>query len=282
MLFAVAAIGLKLTSKYCIDIWRTCFVSNITTAILFQPLWWLSTDWPVWHLWWQPAIVAGVYILGQVLTLVSLTRGEISVSAPVLGLKIIFVPIFLWTLSVSTLPATIWAACSLATLAVVLLNYTTESGNRKNIAFSATTAALGAASFALFDVCVQSWSPHWAGGGFLPAIFVFATLFTLALIPMFDARLREIPAAAWPPLWVGSIFIAIQALAIVVSVAFWQQAASTNVVYSTRGLWSLGLIALVGQRFGIPDKGLSRRVFAVRLSGALLLMVAIGMLVSDV
>lgn len=279
ILFAFAAVSLRVTAKEKIGIWRVSFVSNVVTALAFQPYWFLCESLPPLNVWWQPFLVALLFIAGQVLTLLALTKGEISVAAPVLGLKIVFVPFFIWLLRVGELPVQIWSSCFMSAIALMLLNFSDGASNRRMFLYSATTAAAGAGAFAMFDVCVQIWSPVWGQGGFLPVMFIMSTVLSLAMIPAFEARLRLLPARAWPSLLAGSLFFALQALAIVGSVAFWGKAAPANVVYSTRGVWSLVLIALAGSWLGVQEAGLSPRVFVVRLLGALLLLVAIVLLV---
>lgn len=278
ILFAFATLSLKKSSHSGIDIWRINFVSNLVTAILFQPFWIGTTSLPPVSLWWQPAVVATLYIVGQVLTLLSITKGEVSIAAPVLGLKLIFVPLFIAFIGAGVLPAAIWPACLLACLGVALLNYSRYSTSDRKLLYSVGAAAAGAGAFAMFDVCVQLWSPTWTGGGFLPLMFIGSTLLSTSFILGFDAPLRNVPPNARLALLGVGCFFALQALAIVASVAFWQQAAEANVVYSTRGMWSILLVAWLGKRLGIGDAGLDGRTLAVRVLGAIVLLAAIGVL----
>lgn len=278
ILFAFATLCLKGSTRYGIDTWRINFVSNLITAIAFQPFWLACTSLPPISQWWQPAVVAGLYIVGQVLTLLSITKGEVSIAAPVLGLKLIFVPLFIAAIGAGSLPSAIWPACLLACLGVALLNYSKNPNAERKLLYSVGAAAAGAGAFAMFDVCVQLWSPLWTGGGFLPLMFIGSTVLSLTFIPGFAEPLRTIRGRSrWLLLGVG-FFFAVQALAIVASVAFWQQAAQANVVYSTRGMWSLLLVAGLGARLGLADTSLDPRTLAVRILGAAILLAAIVVL----
>ncbi len=278
MVFGCAAILMKRTAEWRIDIWRISFVSNLATGVAFQLFLFEVQGPPAWELLWQPAIVAVLFMLGQICTLVSLTEGEISIAAPVLGLKLLFVPFFLWGLGIAILPAGMWVACIVATLAVALLNFTDRIEHRERAWFSLGFAAAGAAAYAMFDVCIQQWVPQWPQGGFLPVMFLMSMALSLALIPLFKSGLAAIPRPAWPWLGGAASLFAVQSLGIVCAIAWYQNAAAANVIYSSRGLWSLGLLAVVGHHLGVRESGLSPRVFAVRLFGALLLMAAIGCL----
>lgn len=280
IVFAGAALLMKRTTRWDIDIWRVSFASNLVSTLAFQPFWLLSSgELPAWGLWWQPLVVSLLYVAGQVLTLTSLAQGEISVAAPVLGLKIVFVPIFLWLLGAGLLPVSTWVACLGATFAVMLLNVSDNAGGHGKVVFSIVTATCGAAAFAMFDVCVQLWSPTWGRGAFLPVMMGMNALLSLGLIPFFKAPLRTIPRTAWPTLLGAAGLIAVQAVAIVASVAFWERVAVSNVVYSSRGLWSLVAVWLLGRYLGASDTGLTPRVVLFRASGAMLLSASIAVLV---
>jgi drug/metabolite transporter (DMT)-like permease len=279
ILFACAALLIKRSGNWRIDIWRVSFLCNVVTGLAFQPFLLFRDQAIQWSLWWQPLIVALLYVLGQVLTLTALARGEISVAAPVLGLKIIFVPLFLWLIAAGLLPTSTWLACLGATLGVVLLNASDGSTGRGRVGFSILTAGAGAAAFALFDVCVQLWSAPWGPETFLPVMFIMATTISLILIPFFQGSLRSIPTEAWPTLLGGATFFALQALAIVCSVAYWEQVAVSNVVYSSRGLWSLAFVWLLGKQLHASDTGLTPRVAVLRGCGAGLLLLSIVALV---
>ncbi len=278
ILFSVATLALRVAAKAKVDIWRTNFVSNLVTAVSFQPFWFFAGPLPPIEIWWQPAVVATLYIVGQVLTLLSLTKGEVSIAAPVLGVKLLFVPLFIAFLGIEKLPQSIWLACVLAAVAVALLNYSSGRTSRASLVYSVGAAAAGAGAFAMFDVCVQMWSDAWGNGGFLPVMFIMSTLLSLCFIPLFEKSLFELRGSARLAVWGAGIFFALQALAIVASVAFWQKAAAANVVYSTRGLWSLLAIAIAGSALGIGDASLDRRTLRVRTIGALVMMTAIGVL----
>jgi hypothetical protein len=62
---------------------------------------------------------------------------------------------------------------------------------------------------------------------------------------------------------------------LVSSIAIYRHAPVANVLYSSRGLWSVLVIWLAGRWLGSSEGRHSRRVFAWRLAGALLLTAAI-------
>lgn len=278
ILFALGALLMKGSARWPVDVWRTTFVSNLTTAAMFGPLLVLEGRIPSWGDLWQPLTVGALFVVGQVTALVALTKGEVSVATPVLGLKIVMVAAFSRLLIGRSLPSQIWTASLLATLGVVLLNITPRRSARGSITLSVGCALVAAAAFGLFDVCVQMWSPNWGLGTFLPLAFAGSALLSLAFVPLFSEPLVRIPRPAWPWLGGGCLLIAVQSFAIVCTVAQWGNATVVNIVYSTRGLWGVVLVWLIGPMLGVHDATLTRLALTCRLFGAALLMLAVLLL----
>ena len=59
---------------------------------------------------WQPAIVGGLFIAGQLFTFLAVHRGDVSIAAPVLGIKVLIVPAATPLFVEHTLPARVWIA----------------------------------------------------------------------------------------------------------------------------------------------------------------------------
>src|SRR5690606_27795286 len=112
------------------------------------------------------------------------------------------------------LPPDIWAAAGLATLGVMLLS-ANRGAKHHHVAFSIGTAFAGATSFALFDICVQSWASPWGVGRFLPITFGMAAVLSLAMLPLLEGKLSAVPRLAWPWVAGGGALIALQSLLIV-------------------------------------------------------------------
>lgn len=282
ILFAFATLCLKAAAALRIDIWRVNFASNLVTALSFQPFWFGAAAVAPIAWWWQPAVVAVLYIVGQVLTLLSITRGDVSIAAPVLGLKLIFVPLFIAVIGAGALPTMIWPACTVACIGVAVLNWSPAADSRGGKLYSVATAASGAAAFALFDVCVQLWSSSFPGNGFLPLMFIGSTILSLSFCFGFEQPLRSLNRRQAAVLFGVGFFFAVQALAIVASVAFWHKAAEANVVYSTRGLWSLLVVAWLGAKYKLPGATMDRKTLGTRCIGAVLLLLAIVLLLVEI
>ncbi len=278
LIYVAGALLAKRSAELGVGVWRTAFISNLVSAALFALLLPFGSTFRG-DLLWQPALVAVFYLLGQLLNFLALQHGDVSVATPVMGLKIIFVAVFTTLLLASGVSLKLWAAAGLSSLAIALLNRT-DGAPRHNVGRTILYAGGSAAMFAIFDVLVQKWSPAWGLGRFLPVMLGFAALFSLLFVPFFHAPLREVPRAAWPWLLGASLFIGLQSLIFVSTLARFGGATTANVLYSSRGLWSVVAVWAIGHWFGNREQQLGARVLRWRLAGAGLMLAAIILVLS--
>lgn len=272
----MSALVIKRASELGVGVWRTAFVANLVGALIFQPLWLLGGNLPA-DLWWQPLVVGVLFTVGQWLSFTAIDRGDVSIVAPVLGLKILLVAIIVTVFAGERLRWQLWAAAVLASLGIALLNQSGGRAAHHNVGRTIITAGLSAAVFAVFDVLVQQWSPAWGLGRFIPLVMGVSGVLSIAFVPRFRAPLSAIPRGAWPWLLIGSALLGVQSIMFVSTVAHWGQAAPANVLYSSRGLWTVLLVWAFGHWVKSREQHLGRRVLTWRLAGAFLMMSAIVM-----
>ncbi len=265
---------IKRASDLRVGVWRTAFVCNVVAALVFLAL--LPFEGRVlWDRLWEPALVALLFAGGQVLTFLALERGDVSVVTPAMGSKTIMVAWFSTLLLGVRLPWQLWLSAVMSFVAIALLSRQGRVEVRAGLARMIALSLLAAACYALFDVLVQKWSPAWGAPRFLPVMFGFCALFSLAFIPLFKEPLRAIPKAAWPWLLGGSLLVGLQAMSLVTALAVFGDATAMNVIYSARGLWSVAAVWLVGHWFHNREQHLEPRVLVWRLVGAAMMTGAI-------
>src|SRR6185503_11477207 len=93
LLYVFGALLVKRSGDFGVGVWRTAFISNLTSAMIFQLLLPLGGPFHPERLW-QPALLGAVFLVAQLLNYLALERGDVSVATPVLGLKIILVALF--------------------------------------------------------------------------------------------------------------------------------------------------------------------------------------------
>ncbi len=276
IVYAAAVLLVKRAAELGAGVWRTAFVATMTVAVAFQPLLLLGGTWRP-DLWWQPVVAAACFVAGQWFTFLSLETGDVSVATPVLGIKILLVAVLATLLAGEVLRWQLWVAAVLATAAVALLNRRSGSGEHHAVGRTIVLAAIAALAYALFDVLVQKWSPAWGVGRFLPATLIASGVFAFVFVARFRAPLSALPRAAWPWLIGAVLALALQSLLFVTSIAKWGQVAAANVMFSSRGLWSVLFVWLVGHWVKSREQQLGAGVLGGRLAGATLMLSAIAL-----
>jgi hypothetical protein len=75
--------------------------------------------------------------------------------------------------------------------------------------------------------------------------------------------------------------LALQGLMFITSISIYRHATVANVLYSSRGLWSVVAVWGIGHWFSNREQHLGARVLVWRFVGAILLMAAIVMVLLD-
>ena len=165
----------------------TLFFSNVFSAFLFAPMWFLGGTIQPAGLFYQPGIIASLFFLGLTFTFLAIERGDVSIATPVLGVKVVLVAVLVTLITKTQLGISVWCGAFLAMLGIVLIQWTGQA-KRSRMWFTIAFALLAASSFATFDVLVQTWAPSWGTGRFLPIVYAMVGMASLALLPWVNWR----------------------------------------------------------------------------------------------
>jgi drug/metabolite transporter (DMT)-like permease len=268
-LYALATIFLKRALQDGTGSWRVTFVSNMVMALGYQVCWLVHKQPFSGICAFHAALAACAFFSGQVFTFLALKRGDVSLATPILGTKVIWVAAFSVLLIGRALPPLIWVAVFLTALGTAVLGC--QPGRHPSrVALSIGTALATSCSFGLTDVLVMKYAPAWGFGSFIPTMFAVVGLLSLGFLPILDGK-------GWAPVWLGtgSAILAVQALGMAFAISTFGHVTTVNIAYSSRGLWSVVLIWLVGHWFGNTERDQGSRTMLLRLAGAALLVTAI-------
>ncbi len=272
--YTVAALMLKRATEDGTGPWRVTFMVNWVAALAFFP-WILQGGepfeiWPVFL-----AILTGVtFFIGQIFTFLALSRGDVSLTTPIMGTKVVFVAILGALFAGETLTPSLWAASLLTCVATALLGGEMKS-NAQRLIPSLLFGITAALAYAACDIMQQRWVKLLGFGHFAPVMFATIGILALGLIPFFPAPLHTVPRQSLVWGLAGGSLIAIQATGIAFSIAFFKEVTLTNVLYTTRGIWSVILVWAIGSWFGNTEKSVGTSVMLRRLLGAILLLGAV-------
>jgi drug/metabolite transporter (DMT)-like permease len=178
------------------------------------------------------------------------------------------------------------AGAVLSSLAVALLSLSPGllHGKKEGAALDRSAAGwalLAAFFFGLTDIIVQRFAKMLGVGWFQPLMFATLVLLTpLLFLPEILRRKNRpalLPGPARAGALGGSVVIGFQTSLVVFVIGFFGHATATNVVYATRGLWAILLEGALGGGSAYHDK----RVLAVRLTGAALLLASVALAVGS-
>lgn len=274
--YVVGALTVKRAGAFGVGVWRVNFVANWVMFLVFVPWWFWQGG--VIHPpgdYWQPALTALCFLGGQIFIFLAIHHGDVSVTTPVMGSKVLIVALFSSLLRVGEVPLQWWLGAALSASAVVLLHAGEKHGVRRHVGRTVLLALLSAVSYGLGDVLLQKWVPAWGSGNFFPPMFLLVGLYSFAFVPFFSGPLHHLPGAAWRWIGLGALLLALNNAGIVLTVGIWGDATAVNIVYSVRGLASVVLVWAIGHWFASTEQHLDRKVLRFRLVGAALMVAAI-------
>lgn len=276
LLYAAAALCLKIALGRGVTTWSVLFYSNVVMGFLFVPVALFGSS--GWHFAAAPlAVVAGLlFFLGQIGTFRSLQSGDVSIATPALAAKVVFVALLSLPLPANRPDPDLWLAVVLTMAGILLLH--SGPHHAASRPWPTLLWALSAAfCFAAADVVVQVGAPAAGFTLFMPVMFGTVLLLSLPLLGPQMARAQRRDAQPGASRWmaVGVVVLGLQAVSMGTAIGIFGDAAGANVVYASRGLWSLLLLALVAQRLGLADAVFDRRTLARRAAGGLLILAAV-------
>ncbi len=224
-----------------------CFhINNWTSTLAFLPLAFFETQPVHWQQWYVPVGLGVLFFIGGWFTFIAMQRGDVSLVTPVLGSKVVFVALGASIFITDSMKPLMWVAAIITTGGIFPMSasdFKTPKGAR--LAGPVVMALISAALYAFADVFLQKCAPAFGPKTFL-AILAGTTgvlsLFAMTLLP----NRPPIPwnrATQWS--LGGSTLIAAQSMTLGLSLAYFNDAVGVNVVYATRGMWSLAVVALL-------------------------------------
>lgn len=272
--YTVAALFMRQASQAGVGPWRTAFASNLAMAVLYAPLLFWA-EFPDSAMFWVRALTAGAtFFLGQLFTFLAIHRGDVSVATPLMGTKVVFVAVISVAIYGMPLEWTLWAGAILCTVSVLLMRGDTAV-ERARLLPAIGFGLMSAFFYALTDVWVGRWAPLDGFALFVPVMFGSLSLWSLLLIPRFKAPFRTLPWSARKALLIGAVLMAVQALSMAWALASSGDPTTANILYSTRGIWSVALVWFAGHWFANEERQVGGAVILRRLAGALLLLLAV-------
>ena len=255
---------------------RTVILSNLILSVCFIPHFFLSPGWPTLKEWITGAGLGAIFLLAQALLFRALRAGDASMVSPLMGIKSILVAFFIVILGFSHQPLSTntWIAAGLTAVAVGLIGWPAKNSGRASVK-GILLALASAASFSLLDSMVPHFSHQTDPIRMLFCIFGSLGILTLTLLPWKEEALfsRQSKGDQWA--WSSGMLIALQAVLMSTAIACYRVPTEVNIFYSSRGLWTVLVVAWLGSRIGLTEGTLTSWTKGRRVLGSILLGVCI-------
>ena len=249
------------------------------STLLLAPFAALQTGSLPLHLWHQPLMASLCFSGGMLFFILALRVGDLSLVAPVSGVKPVLNALLVAGLLGTPVPPLTWIACALTAVALLILK-TPNRTTKHSFLLTFTVTLLSALCFALCDTCFQQWASAWGVFRFAFFTFSIASVAALALIPKFEMPWGKLPLRARSFLLASSLCFALPSLCMGLALGRYGHAPEVNVVYSSRALLSILAVRFLGPLIGSIEHSAGKTIFLRRLVGALILLSAIALILA--
>lgn len=255
---------------------RTFYITNLLAALVqFIPIAFVDTPMPGMELLKIPIFCGFLYFIGQLALFVSMRIGDVTVQIPMLGIKVVFVALFLVWITGVELQTKIMVASFITTAAVFIMGMSSVKFSRKML-YTIVLVLIANAAFAFSDCLIQINMSKVGTLWFMFFMYNTTMLFSFFVIPFFRAPLRAIPKAAWKWTLAGAAIMSLQAFILVFAMGWFKIAAAANIIYATRGVWSIVIIWFAGKFIGNDERSIGANMMLKRLAGASLMLIAVA------
>ena len=276
LVYALSALYIKQATVEGGGLWRVNFLINWGQAVFMAPLLLLGhgplDPIALWHI----LLTSLLFFAGQVSVFVALRFGDVSIVTPVMGLKVVMVAAMVTAFAHEKLPPIWWVAAAISTAATFLLGSGKRSANGSLLP-ALLGGAIAAAAFSGVDVCFQMWADRMGVWRFSACVCIAMGLWSLALLPFLEGPWWRLPKSAQRAFWPGLAATIGQIVLMAYCVVQLKGAAWSNLLYSSRGVWSIVLVWFAGPAFGNSERDAGADAMVRRLAGAVLMLAAIAL-----
>lgn len=280
VLYTLGTMCLKRSTNDGVGPWRTTFFCNFALFLVAQPFWFFGEPLESWTQLLMPFLISVTFFSGQLLGFLAIHKGDVSLVTPLMGTKPVFVALLVSVLLAETLTVSVWLGAVLSAVAIVLMRGQSPAEKRRVLP-SIVLGLLCSLCYAMNDVLTQRFGAVLGFEKLVASTYSFCMLWSLSLFPLFKSPISLISRQAWGWLAGGSGLMAAQALAMAYVLSVYGRATAVNVLYSSRGIWSVVLVWFIGHWFSNRERALGTGVMGRRLAGSMLLLVAIIVVVAE-
>lgn len=274
MIYTVGSLLMKQALNSNVGAMRVLFLNHWIFFLFMIPAYLTGAGQEDWSLLWAPLLTGVFSAIGALLSILAVKYGDFSVATPLLGMKVLMVAA-LSAVAGQAVPLSWWVAGILAMVAIFLLGRKPgQSGKSPWLTIGLTAGSC--ASFAAFDWLFGQYAKDF---GFFQYTFwmqVVVVVSSFALIPFFSAPLRQLPKRVYTWVVPSMALMSLQFYLFTWSISEVGDATAANILYASRGMWSVVFVMFIGHWFDIHEAKAGLAVMLERLVGSGLMLAAIA------
>lgn len=275
LIYAFSAMCMKKALAEGYGVMRITFLANIASIAVFSLLLFQDNQILDHSRIWAPILTGAIYFIGISLLFATMRIGDVSIQTPLFGTKIIFVAIFITLLYQNPVPLPWWIAAFLAMIAIGCMGAKTPNSSKNVILKTIILTLISSVFFAFNDIIVSEEAPGFGKIPFLVIMIGTTAFLSFGFIPFFRGGLFNIPRPAWKWALLGVTLGVTNQVLFFLALAYYGNPTAINILYSSRGIWSVLIVWSIGHWFQNQEKDAGSRIMKRRLVGASLLFVAI-------
>ncbi len=276
LMYSYGSLFFKEAFEHGITVIHTFAVTSWAMALVFVPLLFVESAPTPWHLFYQPILCSLLFFMGHWFTFAAIRRGDMSIVVPAMGTKAVFVAIGASCFFGKAIAPGMWIAALLAAAGIYILGKSDQT-KLKGVSIPIVLTILSSACFGFCDAAIQAWAPDYGSKGFMGMTFLLIATLSSFFLRLAEHPLRDADRQGMRALGIGAGIIALQGILVAISVVNFDNATGVNVVYTSRGLWSVLLVWWIGHRFRSAEKHQNTKVLLTRFLGAIIMTLAVAL-----
>lgn len=280
-IYTLSALITKKASESGLGFARLLFLTNVFRLLVALPILFFAPPIFDWSLIWAPCVAGVAAFLGTLFVLAAIRLGAVSIQTPLTGAEVLFVSIFSYFMLESEVTPALAIGAVLTCLAILTLGLPSLLKGHVTPAPIIYTL-ISCMLFGYSNVVTAKVASDFGHWSFLSMLSITMFLVNVVLIPFFKKPLNKTPPKALKLGYIGAFVFTVAEVMFLMGLAYFgkHESIEMNIVFSSRGLWSVFAVYFVGHWFGNKEKESGLFIMGSRLAGTLMFSIAIYLILS--
>jgi drug/metabolite transporter (DMT)-like permease len=274
VVYAFSAVAAKRALEKGAGAMQLASASALAMPLSFLPLLLMQPEVPDWSQIHWPLLTGVIAATALVMIYIGFRLGDVSVQGPLAGTKSLFVAVYSGIFLAGGIPWQWWVGAVLTTIGIAWIGLPELRRSRGHMG-AVFLALISCAIFGATDLMVQELGQRFGQRPFVMTVFCVKGALIALVLRLMGTSLLKVPAGARTWLAVSALLLGAQAAGFVLMLAEYGDASALNILYGTRGLWTIAVVWIFGRHMGAQERSRGKKILLHRLCGALVLFAAV-------